>query len=386
MSYPASFNMSKPRIAIATPSRDTWSETFIAAHLARLRDVVLVLSDGSLPYTANGAALLTPVGLWGRLGNMIDTRIRKKDNATLLRERITKQLRHHRSDVLLAEYGPTAEELIDSAREAGVPLVAHFHGYDAHKLETLERYGNYKRLFHAAAAIVVVSRAMEQQMLALGAPRERLHYIVYGTDTEQFTPCEPGANPPHFVTVGRFTEKKAPQLTLLAFREAWWKHPEARLTMVGTGPLWEVVRQLVQSYGMEAAVELPGVLPPEQVAERMRGARAFVQHSLTPGDHDMEGTPLAVLEAMASGLPVISTLHAGIPDVMKHNERGLLSAEYDINAMADHLIQLIEHPGRAATMGRAGRAYVTAHHRIEDRIGVLQQLLEHVARTAPKRR
>ena len=93
----------------------------------------------------------------------------------------------------------------------------------------------------------------------------------------------------------------------------------------------------------------------------------------------MEGTPLAVLEAMATGLPVVSTYHAGIPDVVAHGERGLLSAEYDIDAMADHLVQLIDHPEQAASMGQAGRAYVLAHHRVEDRIGVLQSLLEQVA-------
>ena len=74
----------------------------------------------------------------------------------------------------------------------------------------------------------------------------------------------------------------------------------------------------------------------------------------------MEGTPLAVLEAMATGLPVVSTYHAGIPDVVAHGERGLLSAEYDIDAMADHLVQLIDHPEQAASMGQAGRAYVLA--------------------------
>lgn len=370
--------MASPRIAVATPSRKVWSETFIAAHLERLKDVVLVLSGGTLPTLANNSPLINGAGLTARFQNQYERRLLKKSVPEMLRERITQELRRQRVVVLLAEYGLTGVELIDSAKAAGIPLVVHFHGYDAHRTETVSSADNYKRLFSAAAAIVVVSKAMEQQLLALGAPRERLHYIVYGTDTQRFTPCDPGANPPHFVAVGRFTDKKAPQLTLLAFREAWLKHPEARLTMVGSGPLWEGVRQLVQSYGMEAVVELPGVLPPEQVAARLRGARAFVQHSLTPSDHDMEGTPLAVLEAMASGLAVISTLHAGIPDVVAHGKRGLLSAEYDIDAMAAHIIQLIEHPDQAAAMGQTGRAYVSANHRIEDRIGVLQQLLEQV--------
>lgn len=79
------------RIAIATPSRDTWSETFIAAHLERLKEVVLVLSDGSLPYTANGAPMLTPRSLSGRLVNVFEQRVRKKSNAILLRERIRRR-------------------------------------------------------------------------------------------------------------------------------------------------------------------------------------------------------------------------------------------------------------------------------------------------------
>ncbi len=371
--------MPQIRVAIATPSRNMWSETFIAAHLERLKEVVLVLSEGSLPYAANGVALLTPGGISGRLRNLVDLRLLKKDNAQVVRERITEELKRLRVDVLLAEYGPTGEELIESAQAAGVPLVAHFHGYDAHRHDALEHAGNYVRLFREAAAIVVVSRLMEQQLLRLGAPRERLHYLCYGIDVERFTPGTPGNNPPHFVGVGRFTGKKAPQLTLLAFHQAWLQRPDARLTMVGSGELWEGVRQMITALGMEHAVDLPGVLSPEQIAERLRGARAFVQHSLTSGTGDMEGTPLAVLEAMAAGLPVVSTVHAGIPDVVAHGERGLLSAEYDTAAMAAHLVQLIDHPELAASMGNKGRAYVEAHHRVEDRVGALQVLLEQVA-------
>lgn len=371
--------MPPPRIAIATPSRNTWSETFIAAHLERLKEVVLVLSDGSLPYSANDVPLLAPTSFVGRLQQLVALRLLKKDQKGLLRKLLTAALRSERVDVLLAEYGPTGEALIESARAAGTPLVVHFHGYDAHRRDVLERFGNYARTLKEAAAIVVVSRAMEQQLLDLGAPRERLHYLCYGIDVEHFTPTAPGRNPPHFIAVGRFAETKAPQLTLLAFREVWLQRPQARLTMVGQGELWETVRQMVKAFGMEEAVALPGVLPPDQVAERMRGARAFVQHSLTTGIGDMEGTPLAILEAMASGLPVISTWHAGIPDVVAHGERGLLGAEYDIAAMAAHLMRLIDHSEEADAMGKAGRAYVVAHHRVEDRIGALQALLEQVA-------
>jgi glycosyltransferase involved in cell wall biosynthesis len=147
--------------------------------------------------------------------------------------------------------------------------------------------------------------------------------------------------------------------------------------MVGTGVLWENVRQLTVALGLESVVELTGVLTPDQVAERMRASRAFVQHSVVPGSNDHEGTPLAVLEAMASGLPVVSTLHAGIPDVV-NDERGILCAEYDLAAMAANMMRMVDEPDLAGRMGAAGRQFVLAEHRIEDRIGALQELLDTV--------
>lgn len=380
MSYHAPFNMTKPRIAIATPSRDTWSETFIAAHLARLRDVVLVLSGASLPDHANDEALMAPKGLAGRVRQALALRQQQGDWRQLLRRRIVQRLKEAGAEVLLAEYGPTGEALREVAQEAGVPLVVHFHGYDAHRADAVERHGGYAQLLRDAAAIVVVSRAMERQLLGLGAPRERLHYICYGIDTDRFTPGDPGAAAPHFTAVGRFTGKKAPILTLLAFHRAWQQHPEARLTMVGQGDLWEGVWQLRRALGLEAAVDLPGVLPPERIAELLRNSRAFVQHSVTASTGDMEGTPLAVLEAMACGLPVVATHHAGIPDVVQHGASGLLSAEFDVEDMARHLVRLIKEPALATSLGQAGRAAVLASHRVEVQLGKLQQVLESTVR------
>ena len=99
---------------------------------------------------------------------------------------------------------------------------------------------------------------------------------------------------------------------------------------------------------------LCGVRTPEEVAGLMRSSRAFVQHSVVTANGDSEGTPLAVLEAMASGLPVVATRHAGIADVVAHGERGLLSAEGDVETMAAHLLRLVDEvEGLQAASGYA---------------------------------
>ncbi len=182
-------------------------------------------------------------------------------------------------------------------------------------------------------------------------------------------------SPKRFLSVGRFVDKKAPHLTLQAFHKAWLRDPELRLTMAGNGPLWESTRQLAQAEGLGEVVDFPGVITNDQVAERMREARAFVQHSVVTADNDHEGTPLSILEAMASGLPVIATRHAGIPDVIDHGVEGLLCEERDIQGMAAHITTLAEDGVLAARLGSAGRLRTEQKHRLEERIRQLAGIL-----------
>lgn len=371
--------MSTLRIAIALPTRNAYSETFIAAHEQRLKGVVAVLSDGRPPSRVDERPLLVPVNLVQRLGSLVERRFLGLQEDQRLHRKLVGILRQRRVDVVLAEYGVMGEALVDVCNEAQVPLVAHFHGYDAHSHNVLAESNGYKRLFDSASALVVVSRAMEQQLLGLGASRSKVIYNCYGIDVERFHPGEVEATPPHFVAIGRFVDKKAPLLTLLAFRRVLDQCPGARLRMVGHGPLHEACGQLLRALHMTEQVDLLGVRTPAEVSELMRASRAFVQHSVVTSGGDSEGTPLAVLEAMASGLPVVSTRHAGINDVVAHEERGLLCAEGDVDAMACDMLRLANDASLAAHYGANGRAYVMAQHRVEDRVTVLQDILYRAA-------
>ncbi len=331
-----------PRIAIVIPTPGNYSETFINAHRQQLRDVVCVLVEGLLPQRlASGARFMRP-SVAGRGWDVLAAALRGTDLKGLLERRLAKQLQRDRVDVLLVEYGNAGEAMINSSRRARVPMVVHFHGFDAHRVDTLQEMGKYQRLFAHASAIVVVSRAMEAHLVGLGAPSEKVVYNACGVDLDQFSAGHPEHAPPHFVTVGRFVNKKAPHLALAAFRLVLEQRPEARLTMVGTGPLHESCAHLVTAFGLSDRVQLMGVRTPEEVAALLHGARGFIQHSVRTANGDSEGTPVAVLEALASGVPVIATRHAGIIDVVTHEESGLLCDEFDVRAMAGHLVRLID--------------------------------------------
>jgi colanic acid/amylovoran biosynthesis glycosyltransferase len=361
------------KICIVQPQKNACSETFLRAHAQYLKGKVDVLYGGFLPvYFGNGQSLSSLVPLSVKLMR----RIMVQDAGLRVSRAFGDFLRKQTVDVVLAEYGPTGVAVMDTCREVHVPLVVHFHGADAYDVKWLEGVGQcYPALFNSAAAIVSVSRAMEQQLLRLGAPREKLWYNPYGVDTMIITAAQPAAQP-HFVAVGRLVDKKAPLLTLLAFRDVWLKIPEARLSFVGEGPLVEACLQMTRSLGVEKVVEWMGARPHSDVIKLMRQARAFVQHSVTTASGDSEGTPVAVLEAQASGVPVVATKHAGIPDVVIDEETGLLVDEYDIAEMSARMLRLATDPVLAAKLGAAGRKRIEDHFSMAKQIAGLQAILD----------
>jgi glycosyltransferase involved in cell wall biosynthesis len=251
---------------------------------------------------------------------------------------------------------------MEACRQLNLPLVVHFHGFDLSVRRVLERYASaYSEMFRQAGGLIAVSRAMHRRLLEMGAPPERVHYNPCGVDCEQFGGASPAGAEPLVLTVGRFVEKKGPQLTLAAFARVLQLYPEARLRMIGDGPLLEACRKLSHNLAINHAVTFLGSQPHSFVAEEMRRARLFAQHSIEAPSGDSEGTPVAILEAGASGLPVVSTYHGGIPDVVIDNETGLLVQERDVERMASQMHRLLLDPALAEALGRAARRHIKLH-------------------------
>jgi len=233
----------------------------------------------------------------------------------------------------------------------------------------LERYGaQYEKLFDQAVALIANSKPMQSALLALGAPAERTHYLPNGVDPNRFRVGAPDQAPPTFLAVGRFVEKKAPQLTIAAFASVWRRHPEARLRMIGDGSLLGPCQDLARGLGVDEAVVFLGTQPHDVVAEEMRRVRAFVQHSLVASDGNSETMPNSILEASASGLPVVATRHAGIPEAVADGHTGFLVDERDVESMARHMERLVMDPTLAANVGRAGRRRMEEQFSIDSRI------------------
>ena len=368
-------------VCIVQPNIPAYSETFIRNHAEHLPGNVKVLFGHPFPsHTEKGDRLLPlPLHWLNRASHVVPAWIgsacERVDSRIL-----AAYLRRHRIDVVLAEYGTTGGSVSESCRRAGIPLVVHFHGFDAYEHATLQHYRRkYDCMFDSAVAIIAVSRDMESQLAAIGAPPEKIHYIPYGVNVSLFEGATPETAAPVFVSVGRFVDKKAPQLTLAAFGQVAAALHEAQLVMIGDGPLFEATRQAARSLGLQDRVEFKGRQTSQQVASAMREARVFVQHSIRTVRGDSEGTPVSILEAGAAGLPVVSTRHAGIKDVVQHGSTGFLVDEGDVAAMADFMLELGFKPTLAGSMGRQARQHIAQNFSLEQSISRLSAVLARAA-------
>jgi glycosyltransferase involved in cell wall biosynthesis len=288
-----------------------------------------------------------------------------------------KALKQLKADVVLAEFGPSGVRVLPACKRLGIPLVVVFHGFDAYRTSTLERWGPaYPELFAYASTIVAVSEPMKRQLVALGAPTEQLIVNPCGVDCDTFCGASPKDAPPALLAVGRFVEKKAPHLTILAFHKALREVPEAHLHIVGHGHLHGACQAIVDALGIRSNVTMHGILNSPQIRSLMVTSRAFVQHSIRSTDGDSEGTPVGILEASAAGLPVISTLHAGIPDAVVNKLTGLLVEEGDVNGMGAHMADLLTQPARAHDLGIRAREHMLNRYSMPERIQTLIEAIE----------
>ena len=357
-------------LAIISTNRFQYSETFIHSHIQYLPAQITLYSEGYLPIEVShdkGSSFLPIPKSKGLL-------FKKTSHESNLKA----SLKENNITAVLAEYGPSGVALFPICKALKIPLIVHFHGYDAYRDDVLQTYGQkYKELFALAQAFVCVSKNMEDQLLGLGCPREKLHLIHYGIDPLLFQPsAKIERRFGQFISCGRFVAKKSPFSTIRAFNLVQEKYPESRLTMIGGGELLDECKELCSKLGLIEKVEFAGILSQTEIIKHYQTAFAFLQHSIRTSNNDSEGAPLSIMEASAAGLPVVSTFHAGIPEIIADSVTGFLVNENDIEAMAQKMIRLLEDPKKARSIGKMGQDKIMKEFHRDGYICKLKDLIE----------
>jgi glycosyltransferase involved in cell wall biosynthesis len=257
--------------------------------------------------------------------------------------------------------------VIAAAARPALPLVVSLHGSDVFVAErTAVARAAAAKVFHRAGFVTACSQDLATRAVALGAAPDRLEVVPYGVDAARFKPA-PGARDAvraHLglpaaaalvVAAGRLVRKKGFEYLIDALPLVE-SAPPAHLAIAGGGDLAEELRARARTAGVEDRVHFLGDLSQDQVGIWFAGADAAVVPSVRDDSGNVDGLPNTVLEALASGAPLVSTPAGGIASVIEDGRTGVIVPERDAPALATALAHLLRDPDRRAAMGRAGRA------------------------------
>ena len=240
-----------------------------------------------------------------------------------------------------------------------VPIVTSFYGYDATSFpRKANGYGKrvLQRLFKRGDLFLALSEDMRRDLIALGADPAKVEVHHLGVSLEQFAfaPREPHDDGLRLLFVGRLVHKKGIFDLIDALGRA--RVPGLRLDVLGSGPLETDARRAAAP--LEGTVRFHGAVPPSEVPAAMANADLLVAPSKRAPSGDKEGTPVVICEAMARGLPVLSTRHAGIPEMIDDGTEGRLVGEGDVPGLVEAIRAAAASPDLRAGWAVAARAKV----------------------------
>jgi colanic acid/amylovoran biosynthesis glycosyltransferase len=291
-----------------------------------------------------------------------------------------------RYDVCYAAFGQDGLRALRLRRSGALagPLAVAFRGADITKFVALRGPRVYRGLFRGAALLLPVCDAFARRLEVLGAPAERVVVHRTGIDLARWRWRDraEASGPLRLVSIGRLVEKKGIGYVLEAVRHLRDAGVAAECDIVGDGPLRSVLEGDCRRLRLDDRIRFLGWQSQDQVVQALDRAQVLVAASVTAANADEEGIPNVLKEAMAVGVPVVSTASGGISELVEHETTGLVVPERDPEGLAARLAELAKHPARRAALARAGRARVERDYDIERLNDRLVVLFAGLSRTA----
>ncbi len=285
--------------------------------------------------------------------------------------------------VLHVYFGHIGVHLLPLLEMADLPVVVSFHGADAQiDLDRPAYRAAMQRMFARAARLLVRSESLAERLRAHGAPLEKIRLHRTGLPLGEIEFRARHAPPDgawHCLQACRLIEKKGLTTSLRAFARFAERWPRAVFTIAGEGPLLDDLRRLSRELGLAEKIRFTGFVPQSELRALEQSAHVFLHPSEIGPDGNQEGVPNAMLEAMASGLPVLATRHGGIPEAVEHGVSGRLVAERDHQALTAELLALAEDGGRYAAMSVAAAQRVAAEFELGTQARRLESIYDEVS-------
>ena len=329
--------------------------------------------------------------IWEDLGH-IERFINKKWNGLFhYYPYFYKMLKLDKPSVIHAHFGVGGYEFLHLKKMAPVPMITTFYGYDLSSLpkQNPEWIKRYRRLFDVGELFLVEGSHMMDILAALGCPKEKIVVQHLGVDLEKikFIPRGIGNNGKVRVLIaGTFTEKKGIPYAIEAFGRVRRSNPNLKLelTIIGNSTgLLESKREkqkiidMVNKYDLNECTRLLGYLPHSSFLMEAEQHHIFLSPSVHAVNGDIEGgVPVSIIEMSASGMPILSTTHCDIPEVVVDSKSGYLAPEREIDTLVDKLETMVLNPSMWKQMGEYGRNHIEAEYDLRKQVSMLETIYD----------
>lgn len=246
--------------------------------------------------------------------------------------------------VIHIHFGTVAWEFSNLIQKSNIPLVATFHGYDYQKIFHVKPIfrKRYKELFARASIITCGGTNAKEYLISIGCPVKKIRIVHMAIDTQRigFVKRSKEKGGLKLLQISSFVEKKGHIYTLQAFKKAAERCPNMTLTFIGefvNKKIVKIVQEFISKEKLQEKITVIDSITYEELLKRVPDFDVMIHPSVTAADLDTECTPVSMMDVQATGLPVISTFHADIPEVVVHQKTGLLAPEKDIELLAKHI-------------------------------------------------
>ena len=268
---------------------------------------------------------------------------------------IVKTFERKPADLMHIYFGHTGVHLLPFIKGWNKPVVVSFHGMDIQPRPQQPGYDDMMReLLQTVPLVLARSESWLDALEKWGCPREKMRLNRTGIPLDAFPLVKrtvPEDGRWQFVQACRLIAKKGLKSAMQAFAMFHGFQPNSRFVIAGDGPMKETLLELARELGVPQAVELRGFLDQAALAKLYAESHVFVHPSEMTSDQNQEGVPNSMLEAMATGLPVLATRHGGIPEAVTDGASGLLCGERDPQALMEAMFRFTEHPENMLAMG-----------------------------------
>ena len=286
-------------------------------------------------------------------------------------------------------YGHKAVHFLEMLQAWGGPWVVSFHGVDVSKFIDEPGYSEkLKTVFAEAKLVMARSESLLAKLESLGCPREKLRLNRTPIPLEHLSAAvrmPPADGQWRFVQACRLIQKKGILTTLKALAIVKQTQPNFRYVIGGDGPLKQKIADTAQQLGLQENIELCGWLTQEQLLREYQRAQLFLHPSEKTKEEDQEGIPNSMLEAMATGLPVVATLHGGIPEAVKNGHDGLLVPERSPEELAQAITRFMSDPSLLAQSSQNAADSVRANFGGDAQIAAMEDVYFEALKPEPAR-